>query len=119
MPGDETRSREESEMRRLSKEVGWSVTTLPENATSTDYAAFKEFVREMVNGSNYFEGIRTAFNKIEAHSKWKEVVLKEDFDAMMANDPNSTKKKKNFCSAHSIWAQLQLKNIPLVPGNCS
>ena len=100
MPGDETRSREESEMRRLSKEVGWSVTTLPENATSTDYAAFKEFVREMVNGSKYFEGVRTAFNKIEAHSKWKEVVLKEDFDAMMANDPNST--KKNFCSAHDV-----------------
>ena len=48
MPGDETRSREESEMKRLSKKEGWSVTSLPKNATSAEYTAFKKLVQEKI-----------------------------------------------------------------------
>ena len=48
MPGDETRSREESEMKRLSKKEGWSVISLPKNATSAEYTAFKKLVQEKI-----------------------------------------------------------------------
>ena len=100
MPGDEAERRNNDERKRLSKLVGWSVTSLPKNATSEDYAAFETFIHDMVNGSTFFKKIKKEFNEVRAISKFKEVVTHDDFDTMMAGNPNST--KENFCSAHDV-----------------